>query len=266
MDDSHTSIDDLGVDELPAPAADPSDVPESTPDTSANELRGWYSAWFALTGYFMIFNFAPLLAQSCALVASGYPGVCGNIIHDPGRINAVFHPSPSRDNVTSMYYLAGFVGLECEDATNPECIGDYCRGVPTSTSDCRLADGTTLQPLRAGPGIDPTSFATISIAVATMAQVRARAARPGAPPPETYVCGRCAPARTSSSPTARSSRLSAWGRSRTMAVCARWEGGWQRRCTRGGGGDLSPPTRYPGSAYCSGPQSWDPWPSPPSLA
>ena len=172
MEDSHTSADDLGVDELRAPAADPDDLSESTPEVSANELRGWYSAWFALTGYFMIFNFAPLLAQSCALVASGYPGVCGNIIHDPIKINDIFHPSPSRDNVTSMYYLKGFVGLECDDATNPECIGDYCRGVPTSTSDCRLADGTTLQPLRAGPGIDPTSFATISIAVATMAQVR----------------------------------------------------------------------------------------------
>lgn len=113
MDDSPVAA-TTGRD-LPVPDQSPSDDSEdSTPPTSQRELQGWYCAAFALTGFFLINNFLPLLAQSCALVVSGFPSVCGNIIRDPVRIAVVFPPVAGHGNVTSMYYLAGFPGLECD--------------------------------------------------------------------------------------------------------------------------------------------------------
>ena len=126
---------------------------DNIPECSPRERIGWLSIGFTLNAYFAINNFIPLLAQSCALVASGFPGVCQNIITNPARIADVFPARAGHPNVTSMFYVAGFPGLECDDPSFPECIGDYCRGVPSSTSDCRLEDGSTLQHLRAGPGV-----------------------------------------------------------------------------------------------------------------
>jgi hypothetical protein len=143
------------------------------------ETRAWYTVGFAVQAYssVAISGFLPLLAQSAALVAAGFPGICQNIISDPARIAQIFHPVAGKTNVTSMYYIANFPGVECDEAANPTCIGDYCQGVPTSTSDCRLADGLTLQLLRTGggvnggSGVDPTSYATIAISVSVLVQV-----------------------------------------------------------------------------------------------
>ena len=118
-------------------------------------------------------GFLPLLAQSAALASAGFPGVCHNIIHNATLIHAVFPPVEGQPRVTSMFYLNGYPGRECDDAIMPICVGNYCRGVPSSTSECRLADGSTLQQLRTGSGlgVDPTTYATLSISASVLLQV-----------------------------------------------------------------------------------------------
>jgi hypothetical protein len=84
-------------------------------------------------------GFLPLLLQSTALAKAHYPDICANVIRNATLIAATFPLSP---NITSIYYLANFPGLPCDDAADGQCHGDYCKGLPTSTSECRMADGT----------------------------------------------------------------------------------------------------------------------------
>ena len=103
----------FGSTEAPVAEALTAEEPVS-PECTPRELNGWYSVGFALNGFFAIQNFLPLLAQSCALVVSGFPGICQNVITDAARISLIFPPTKDHANVTSMYFLADFPGLECD--------------------------------------------------------------------------------------------------------------------------------------------------------
>lgn len=162
-------------------SAPETDSDDSAPATTLTEIRAWMSVDFANSTYASvgIAGFLPLLAQSAALASAGFPQVCGNIVRNATFVASVFPPVHGAAAETSMYFLSGFPGRECEDPTRPHCVGDYCRGVPESTSDCRLADGITLQQLRtgAGTGVDPTTYATLSIAASVLVQARRRVQR-----------------------------------------------------------------------------------------
>lgn len=142
----------------------------STPATTQLELRAWYSIDWSNSLYASvgIGAFLPLLLQSSALDAAGFPSVCGNIVTNATLINMLFPVG----NVSSVYYQADFKGWECDDAISPHCVAGYCRGVPATTSECRMRDGLTPFPLRtAGAGgVDPTSYSTASVAVSVAAQ------------------------------------------------------------------------------------------------
>jgi MFS transporter, UMF1 family len=154
----------------------PSD-PREEP-TNIKEIRGWYSIdWsnslYATVG---IGGFLLLQIQLAALTAAGYPNVCPNVYTNTTFLKTLFNSSlVDSGDVTSAYFLGTdqhLPGWTCPSNVKVPCVNQFCPGLPQTVSDCRETDGTTLFKLSiAGTSTDPTSWATLSLAMSVAFQV-----------------------------------------------------------------------------------------------
>lgn len=140
------------------------------------ELQGWYAFDFANSTYstVVIGGFLPLLLQTAALAAAGYPEQCPNVVRDATEIEAVW----GGWNITeSEMYRVAQPDLDAgclAEGEAPPCIGEYCRGLPQKTSDCLDVTGTELHRLSVPFGaidLDPTAYATLFISLSVLIQV-----------------------------------------------------------------------------------------------
>lgn len=141
----------------------------SLPPTTPREVRAWYLIDVATSVYSTvgISGFLPLLIQSAALSAAGFPARCPNVYTDPLAVAALW-PSDSAELPASVFLLADAAdSVGCSGALL--CTSGVCAGLPQLPSDCRDADGVAPVSLRAG-GVDPTAFATLCVTVSVVAQ------------------------------------------------------------------------------------------------
>jgi MFS transporter, UMF1 family len=139
------------------------------------EVNAYYTIDFANSVFSTvgISGFLPLLLQSSAAAAAGFPLACPNVITNATTIAAVW-PFDRTVDATALYIIAGAGPRACE--TNPLCRNGVCAGLPSSMLDCRSADGKDVVPLRATSGpfsIDPTAYATLSISLSVLLQALA---------------------------------------------------------------------------------------------
>jgi MFS transporter, UMF1 family len=151
----------------PVTPSTPMDEESEQPETTEREVSSWvwldwgHSVYSALAAS----GFLPLLIQSQGLTAAGFPAVCPNVVRDKEFLVQVFG---NVSTPATAFVMADPLVGTCASSL-PPCEGHYCRGLPSTTNECRNAAGTELAPLRAG-GVDPTSMSTLFISLSVLAQ------------------------------------------------------------------------------------------------
>ena len=149
------------------------------PDAATDgEVRAWYSFDFANSPYpsAVAGGFLPLLLQSTALSAAGFPSVCPNVVTNSTLIGRVFGGEAGR--AAAMFYNPGRDmggGGGCPGAANStvSCVGAWCAGFPATTSECLDAAGQAIFKMRVsflGIPIDPTAYAATFVGLSVLAQ------------------------------------------------------------------------------------------------
>lgn len=155
------------------PLGDTAEVSSAaSPDASPAEVRAWYCIDFSNSIYSTVGlgGFLPLLIQSSAQAAAGFPSQCPNVLNNTTAIALEWPFTPTPVNA---YRVLGAGPRACDAPTAPSCFAGLCAGLPATLLDCRDAAGAALVPLRARVGslsIDPTAFATLCITVSVVAQ------------------------------------------------------------------------------------------------
>lgn len=142
------------------------------PPSFPHEIRAWYFIDVATSVYSTvgISGFLPLLIQSAALEASGFPSGCPNVLTDAGAIAAVW---PSSLPAPPVAYLSAGAPDSAACDGSVLCVGGVCKGFPPLPADCRDILGMSAVGLRAsafGMSVDPTAFATLCITLSVVAQ------------------------------------------------------------------------------------------------
>ena len=162
-------------------------LPAAPPTTTPAEVRAWYAIDWSNSVYATVGvgGFLPLLLQSSALAAAGFPARCGNVVTEPALLAALFNGTAAPPPLAAHFLpdhapppLACAASAAAVVAAS--CVGGYCPGLPPTPAACRLADGLTPQQLAVGWGTEPTAFATLSLGLATLAQAAVFVALAGA--------------------------------------------------------------------------------------
>jgi len=150
------------------------DDDDATPTASASEIRAFYCIDFSNSVYATvgIGGFLPLLIQSSAQAAAGFPALCANVVTNATLLAAF--PGPPR---ASLFRIAGAGPRACDAPGAPSCFDGLCAGLPATVLECRDAAGLAPALLRTragaggGPaGVDPTAFATLCVTASVVAQ------------------------------------------------------------------------------------------------
>jgi len=145
------------------------------PIATRRELLGWYLFSFASEpiSAAAISGFFPLLVQEAALLASGFPGVCPNIV--PTRISSLVFPG--QRNATAFLYNGVEAAFLPSSSCTPYNGSVYCPGLPSNADECLEASGRagSLYPLRTpsvgGVSWNPTAYVTALLSIATLLQL-----------------------------------------------------------------------------------------------
>jgi len=144
-------------------------APAREPDTSPAEVRAFYLIDVANSVYSTvgISGFLPLLIQSAAQAAAGFPGACPNVVRDAALLAAF--PGPPR---ASLFRVAGAGPRACDAPGAPSCWEGLCAGLPATVLECRDALGAAPALLRTRGALaaDPTAFATLCVTASVVAQ------------------------------------------------------------------------------------------------
>ena len=142
-----------------------------SPETTLAEERSFYLIDWANSVYSTvgISGFLPLLIQSSAQTAAGFPGQCPNVLLS-NATSTVSWPFPIRPTV--FFRIDGAGPRPCDSIEAPSCWEGFCSGLPATVLDCRDILGKDTFTLRTpGPSSwDPTSFATLCITASVVAQ------------------------------------------------------------------------------------------------
>ncbi|RYG40257.1 hypothetical protein EON68_04460, partial [archaeon] len=168
------SDDRLAEDEAVAVSVSARQDDAAHPPVTDAEVKSWYAVDWANSVFSAmgISGFLPLLVQSCALVAASFPAVCPNVVTDADEVARVFPASLGYGNLTAMFAMQNVRPGSCTEPGMQACREGYCKGMPATVNDCRVADGSSLFALRvSGTSIDPTAFASLSLSLSVAAQV-----------------------------------------------------------------------------------------------
>lgn len=145
----------------------------ASPDTSVAEVWSFYAIDWANSVYatICIGGFLPLLIQSSAQTAAGFPHACPNILNATATAAAEW-PTGVSSRPTALFRIAGAGPRACDAADAPACYHGLCAGLPALVLDCRDAAGIYTHTLRtpSNPPWDPTSFTTFCITASVVVQ------------------------------------------------------------------------------------------------
>ena len=164
-------------------AEDKSGGPSSEPATRA-EMWAWLSFDCATSSVSVVAsNLLALLLQDTALAYAGFPGNCPNVLEDSAVLNVAWPSSSSNASLvpTSAYATTATAQL-CFGEGEVSCVpyvaagaapGSFlCPGLPSTIDECRSQSGADrFQILIPGLGLDPTTYATLFIALAVACQL-----------------------------------------------------------------------------------------------
>lgn len=119
----------------------------------------------------IISGYLPLLLQSTALAAAGFPDLCPNVRQDAGLAHSLF----PGDGVDSVYLLDSLPTTSCEGTSPCTAVNGtvYCPGLPSVVPDCRSADGAEQHRVSVSFGafdMDPTAYASTFIGISVFFQ------------------------------------------------------------------------------------------------
>jgi len=136
------------------------------PETTEKELSSWVWLDWGHSVYSTLgmSGFLPLLVQSQALAAAGFPSTCPNIISNATVLAAAFG---SDADLTQGYITSEPSTSSC--SATIACVGNLCRGLPATVDQCRTPDGLSVVQLRTG-GVDPTAISALFISLSVLAQ------------------------------------------------------------------------------------------------
>ena len=134
-------------------------------------LIDWANSVYSTVG---ISGFLPLLIQSSAQTAAGFPGQCPNVLMNNSTTNSTVISWPFPLRPTVFFRIDGAGPRPCDSLDAPSCWEGFCSGLPATVLDCRDILGKEIHTLRT-PGAsssswDPTSFATFCITASVVAQ------------------------------------------------------------------------------------------------
>lgn len=136
------------------------------PPTTDVETRSWIMLDVGSSVYSSLAasGFLPLLIESQALTAAGYPDNCPNVIRNTTLLHAAFSSETNTGFWTSSPPVSSCAGSEAT-----ACVGTLCPGLPGTLDQCRSADGRSVFALRAG-GLNPTAMASLFVSLSVACQ------------------------------------------------------------------------------------------------